>query len=67
MRSLTFTHTTINEKVEIFVDQIMGVMFLDKFQSTVIIGNGGGTIPVVGTVDEISKIVNQAKQATKEK
>lgn len=61
MRSVKFTHTTLNEEVEVFVDQIFAVMFLDKFKSVALIGNGGGTIPVVGTKEEISQIINAAK------
>lgn len=58
----SFKEPTQGREVIIFVDQVVAVTTMPSFKSTVIIGPGSTAVPVVGTVEEVSKKIAAIKQ-----
>ncbi len=61
MTEVRFTHTTYQTDVVVFAEQAIAVLHLPTMKSTVIVGPGSTAIPVVGTVDEVTKKLMTAK------
>jgi hypothetical protein len=67
MTPVTFTHASYDTEVIVYAEQVFAVTFLPTQKSTVILGPGNAGVPVKGTVDEVSKKLEQAIQPANRK
>lgn len=62
---LDFKHAHNQGRITLFTNQIFGVMTLPEQKTTAIIGPNNALVPVSGTHDEVTKIVQEAKGENK--
>ena len=65
MTEIVFTHTQFKSDVVIYADLIFGAMVAPAMKSVVVLGPGGVSVPVEGTLPEVLEKIRAAKSASK--
>jgi len=66
MKAVNFVHSNTKQQVEIFPEKVFAVTFLPTNQSTVLIADAGAMVPVEGTVEHVSMLVEAGKKMNQE-
>lgn len=66
MKTVSFIHTQFNTEVIVYTDQIFCAMIAPTMKSVVLVAPGGASVPVLGTLEEVTKKIETAKNQTTE-
>lgn len=67
IETVKFTHAKFNTDVYIYPTEIYAVTLEPTLKLTIVVGRGGASVPVVGTVEEALIKINAAKEADRKK